>query len=486
MHYFFSVVRRCWVSCCLVLLSLCMLSLQAKATHIRAGEILYRHQSGNTYEITIRGYSDTGSPVLFGSNGVLDYGDGTVEQINNEGSTTGWVPRMRISDDTWRYELTRTHTFPGQNTYTISFRELYRNEGVLNMDNSVNMPFYLESTLSIDPFIGSNSSPQLRRPPIDKTMAGATYHHQPGATDPDGDSLAYRLVYNLQEKDIPVANYRYPHKTFPEGDPRNGTNEAGGTPYLNINPYTGDVVWDAPGQAGEYNLALVVEEWRKVNGQLYMVGSVTRDMQILVEPTEETPDLQFPFNSTTLALTEGEAVEWTITATAPTPSDSIILEIWGDFAERSNAELSSRQVKAKGQASITINWTGEADIGQHYQLIARSYNPQAPQFIRVRSVYIYQNQSPSAPLGVGENSYPPLQVYPNPLQGNIFYIDLPEVPGRKIAIELYDTKGTMVLQEMSVVTKRQHPVVLSKTSPGLYILHVFHSGRMYRSKFVVQ
>ena len=484
MHHFFTVARTYWLTCCLASISMCLLSLTAKATHIRAGEILYRHMSGNTYEITVIGYADTDSPVLFGSNGVLDYGDGTAEAINNQGSA-GWIPRMRITDDTWRYELTRIHTFPGQKTYKISFRELYRNEGVLNMSNSVNMPFYMESTLIIDPLIGPNNSPHLKRPPIDKTMVGATYHHQPGATDTDGDSLAYRLVFNLQDSGIPVSNYRYPHQTFSEGSSLNGTNEAGGAPYLSINPFTGDVVWDAPGQQGEYSLALVVEEWRKVNGQLYMVGSVLRDMQIVVELSEMGPKLQFPISST-LAPTEGEAVQWTITATAPNPSDSVVLELWGDFPERSYAELSSRQVKEKGQASITIKWTGEADLGQHYQLIARSFNPQAPQLIRARSVYVYQSQSPPAPLGVGENLYSPIQVYPNPLQGNVFYIDLPETLGKKIAIELYDIRGTMVLQEMSVATKRQHPVFLSKTTPGLYILRLYHSGRLYRSKLVVQ
>lgn len=481
MHHFFTVARTYWVPCCLALVSLCLLSLTAKATHIRAGEILYRHLNGNTYEIILRGYSDRNSQVIFGSNGTLDFGDGTSMVVNNDGDK---MLRTQVSSDTWMYELMVNHTFPSARTYNISFREFYRNEGVFNMDNSVNMPFYIESTLIIDPLIKANNSPHLKRPPIDKTMVGATYHHQPGATDPDGDSLSYRLLPNRQDKYTPVANYRDPHQTFPDGDSRNGTNESGGAPYFRINPYTGDVVWDAPGQEGEYNLALVVEEWRKVNGQLYMVGSVIRDMQIIVEPTAQTLKLQFPISSTSVAPTQGDPIQWTITATAPTPSDSVVLEIWGDFTERSDAAPSSRQVKEKGQASITINWTGEADLGQHYQLIAKSFNPQAPQLSRARSVYIYQ--STSSPLGIGENSYSPIQVYPNPLQGNVFYINLPEALGKKIAIELYDTKGKMVLQEKSVVTRRQHPVFLNKTTPGLYILHLYHSGRLYRSQLVVQ
>lgn len=483
MYLFFTIFRTWWTPCCLALLTLCLLSFNAKATHIRAGEIQYQHLSGNTYEIIVRGYGDQESAVLFGSNGILDFGDGTSLQISNEGNA---MERRAITNETWLYELKVQHTFPSARTYTISYRELYRNEGVLNISNSVLMPFYIESTLLHDSFIGPNNSPQLKRPPLDKTVVGTTYHHQPGATDTDGDSLAYRLVYSLQDTNHPVSNYRYPHKTFPDGDSRNGTNESGGAPYLSINPYTGDVVWDAPGYVGEYNLALVVEEWRKVDGKLYMVGSVMRDMQVLVGPTEETLELQFPFSSTSIAPAEGEAVQWTITATALSSSDSVVLEIWGDFAERSDAQLSSRQVKGKGQASVTINWNGEADIEQHYQLIARSYNPQAPELIRARSVYIYESQSPPPPLGVSENSNLPIQVYPNPLQGNVFYFTLPEAQGMEIAIELYDTKGIRILQKTSVLKSSQHPVFLNKTTPGLYILHLYHNGRLYKSKVMVQ
>jgi hypothetical protein len=156
-----------------------LLTEHAAATHIRAGEITARRidPQSFTYEITLRGYADTDSQVIFGSNGTLDYGDGTELVINNDGDK---IPRTRITEDTWMYEFKVRHTFPSARTYTVSFREFYRNENVLNMDNSVNMPFYIETVIVIDPFIGVNNTPQLLVPPVDKAAVGKLYGVPPG------------------------------------------------------------------------------------------------------------------------------------------------------------------------------------------------------------------------------------------------------------------------------------------------------------------
>ncbi|HEU5290812.1 MAG TPA: hypothetical protein VFU05_09235, partial [Cyclobacteriaceae bacterium] len=59
--------------------------------------------------------------------------------------------------------------------------------------------------------------------------------------------------------------------------------EAGnGPPTFSIDPIDGTLTWDAPGNAGEYNVAFIVKEWRKINGQWIEIGFVRRDMQIIV------------------------------------------------------------------------------------------------------------------------------------------------------------------------------------------------------------
>lgn len=59
------------------------------ATHIRAGEIIAERVSTQTltYKITVVGYTDTRSSVVFGP-GEIDFGDGRVEVLNTESDIT--------------------------------------------------------------------------------------------------------------------------------------------------------------------------------------------------------------------------------------------------------------------------------------------------------------------------------------------------------------------------------------------------------------
>ena len=68
-----------------------------------------------------------------------------------------------------------------------------RNGSVINIPNSINQPFYIETVLVINPFIGVNSSPKLLNTPIDNGCVGYPFYHNPGAYDEDGDSIAYEL-----------------------------------------------------------------------------------------------------------------------------------------------------------------------------------------------------------------------------------------------------------------------------------------------------
>src|SRR5690606_23644599 len=92
------------------------------------------------------------------------------------------------------------------------------------------------------------------------------FEHNPGAFDPDGDSLSYAITTSRAEGGGPVSGY-----SFPPGD-------------YGINPLTGELRWCAPVKSGEYNLAFIVYEWRKnTNGVYENIGYVLRDMQVIAE-----------------------------------------------------------------------------------------------------------------------------------------------------------------------------------------------------------
>jgi hypothetical protein len=164
---------------------------RGEATHIRAGEVTATLIScqNYTYRFTITGYTDLGSDVKFGG-GEINFGDGVIETFETDKPDY----EEDLGDLRAIVIFYKEHTFPGPGIYKVSFREFNRNEGIVNMDNSVQTPFYVETEIKIDPFFGCNNTPVLLNPPIDDACVGVTYLHNAGAIDVDGDSLSYEIT----------------------------------------------------------------------------------------------------------------------------------------------------------------------------------------------------------------------------------------------------------------------------------------------------
>ena len=134
-----------------MLLIAVLFSFTAQATHLRAGEITLERVSCTdlTFKITITVYTDMGSPIKFGD-GILDFGDGstplTTPTIDN-------TSRPDLGPEVGTVSFTTTHTFGGPGKYVISYLEANRNAGILNMSNSVETRFYVETQIIIDPFL---------------------------------------------------------------------------------------------------------------------------------------------------------------------------------------------------------------------------------------------------------------------------------------------------------------------------------------------
>ncbi|MEM8893975.1 MAG: gliding motility-associated C-terminal domain-containing protein, partial [Bacteroidota bacterium] len=268
-----------------LLLSLLCLRHVSYSTHIRAGEIIARRVSNSslTYEFTIIGYTDTRSTVVF-AGGEVDFGDGTIIPILED--EVFFQETIDIGDEIAVNTFKIEHTFQAPGVYTIRYREFNRNAGIVNMDNSVDTPFYVETQIRIDPSAGLNNTPVLLAPPVDKGAVGARYIHNPAAFDPDGDSLSYHVVIPRQDVDIEVANYRFPNAPEFYQDFQNGREDVPGPPIFRVDSITGDVIWDAPGAIGEYNFAFIIREWRQFGGEWRTLGYVTRDMQVIIEESD--------------------------------------------------------------------------------------------------------------------------------------------------------------------------------------------------------
>jgi hypothetical protein len=295
-------VFKSWVIGVLALFISFLYANDARATHLRAGQIVATRVSctGLTFRITVTVYTNTGSPVKFGGEmDFLDFGDGS--DPDGDGRPGILVPETANTLDPALgpgvavASFTIEHTYPGPGRYIISYIEPNRNGGVLNMDNSISTTFYLETQINIDPFFGCNNTPQLLIAPIDRGCVGVAFYHNPGAFDPDGDSLSFEFVVPLRDKNQTVTNYRDPNNPAFYSNFSQGNENGDGPPTFTINTSDGTIIWDAPGKQGEYNIAFIIVEWRKVNGVWYRLGFVRRDMQIIVEDcNNERPDLIVP------------------------------------------------------------------------------------------------------------------------------------------------------------------------------------------------
>jgi len=245
---------------------------EAQATHNRAGEITYSHVEGLTYEILITTYTKTSAPAdrpwLY-----LYWGDENDEPIDSLERES-----IQLLEDDIQINLYRgNHTYGGPGVFEIRVEDPNRNQGVLNIPGSVDVPFAISSLLIIDPIAGHNNSVQLLNPAQQNACLFQTWIHNPGAHDPDGDLLTYDLVpCRGFDSDI-IPDYVPPDEVSPNED------------TFEIDPTYGDVTWEVPQIAGIYNVALRIQEWRSVEGQLIKVGEVVRDMQITVESCTNQP-----------------------------------------------------------------------------------------------------------------------------------------------------------------------------------------------------
>lgn len=334
----------------LITISLLLSSLnQAVATHIRAGEIIAERVSTQTltYRITVVGYTDTRSNVVFGP-GTINFGDGREVTLNTE---SDFVLVEPLGNQIEKNTFVVTHTFQGPGEYTIRFKEFNRNDNTLNMDNSIDTPFYVETMIRIDPFLGINNSPVLTIPPVDNGGVNIRYIHNPGAYDPDGDSLAYSMDIPKQDFQRVVNNYRSPASAE-----FSFNREDGGTPpFLTLDPRTGDLIWDAPGIAGQYNIAFRIEEYRKIDGQFRLIGYVVRDMQIIIENTDnQRPELILPED---LCVIAGTNIEEIIQGSDP-DGDPIKIEVFGDPIEitSSPASYSPLSIFQPSPGIVNFKW----------------------------------------------------------------------------------------------------------------------------------
>lgn len=345
----------------LSLLLLICASTSVYATHNRAGEITYVQISDYTYEITLTTYTDARSLAADRPDVYINWGDGDSTYVHRKSQTSLPPASLGILKNIY---IAR-HQYAGPGKFMIHFWDPNRIDNILNIDNSVSVPFYIESLLIIDPKQGNNSSPILLQPPIDFGCVGRIFVHNPNAYDPDGDSLYFSLVAPRRWVNADVPGYfRPPAKNFFELDSR-----------------TGQLTWDYPQQQGIYNIAIRVDEYRRdpKTKKYYLIGFVIRDMQIIVNNCNNHPPVIEALKDT--CVEAGKNINLSIIITAsdpdviPSPEEVTLTATGGPFLQKvSKAVMKPDPAVGTGKVSAKFEWNIACEhIRKHpYRVVFRA------------------------------------------------------------------------------------------------------------------
>ena len=323
------------------------------ATHNRAGEITYKWISGTTYGITVTTYTNTYQTqadrceltVIFWSGSqlidsiVVPRTNGGLTGLTNcttaDGQLLSQFPNTKLNI------YYGTYTFTGPGTYRMTMDDPNRNAGTCNVNNgnSVNTAFSIVTEVVINPLLGPDDSPQLLNIPLDQACEYVCFYHNPGAYDPNGDSLAYSLVPCSDVYGTTVMQWVFPPNMSAS----------------NINVYRGDLVWCSPNAICNYNIAILIKEYRRLSGspQRYFIGSVVRDMQISVQSCPNNPPAIAAIDDT--CIVAGTNLHFNVTAT-DIENDMVSLQAnGGPFHITPAATFTS--APAISPVHGTFNWT---------------------------------------------------------------------------------------------------------------------------------
>ncbi|MEO8068458.1 MAG: gliding motility-associated C-terminal domain-containing protein [Flavobacteriales bacterium] len=289
---------------------LSLLPFVGNATHNQAGEIIICQVGALTFEVTIITHTFTPSPADR-PEFILDWGDGTpLDTILRDSIILDVIPNVQ------RNVYIEQHTYPAGGVFTLRYEDPNRVGGVVNIPNSVNIPICVQTVITI-PLNGNQPygcSPRFLNSPLQDACIFQPWIHNPGAYDPDGDSLSYQLRVCRGAGCEEIDPYFFPDEIAPGPDNQ-----------FDIDPVTGTITWDSPQVGGMYNFAFMVIEWRDGDA----IGFVERDMQVFVnDPCNNQVPVIAAVDDT--CITAGTFLTFPVTASDPDALQDLELTAIGE------------------------------------------------------------------------------------------------------------------------------------------------------------
>jgi len=291
---------------------LSLLPLSSKSTHLIGADLFYdclgQDINGDfTYRIEINVYRDciNGIPQIddplfyeiYEGNNSFSFGSirpqqfpGAPVPITTQGLCINSIPNVCVE----RGHYIDTITLPPSNTgYQFTYQQCCRNNTIQNIQSPSSTG--ASWVANIPPNTGNicNSSARFTLFPPIIICANNPLYFNHVATDPDGDSLVYKLCNPFDDGQ---ASPPYSNVTWIP--PYNTNNQIGGTPTMNIDSL--GILRGFPNTQGQFVVGICVEEWR--NGVLF--SEVRRDFQFNIT----TCDITLALVSSTKVSPTGELI----------------------------------------------------------------------------------------------------------------------------------------------------------------------------------
>jgi hypothetical protein len=406
----------------------------ALATHLKGGEITHRVDQQNPLKVHIELtlYLNTRSPI---SEHVvtLHLGDGSTKRVPFDEQKDERAPFGEF------IRIFRTeHVYANTGSYRIWYIGINRNEGVINLPNSIAHTLIVYTDIGLNPQVGAYHSPLLLAPPIMRAILGQPFRHNLTAYDPNGDSLAYELavpmttdVSAIQAGPVLVPDYLFPSQ-------------------FSINARTGEIFWEKAGAtgdkilAGEYAVAVRITKYRKRQVLCHLV----RDFHIMVVQASFQPEMPVVQNAEALELSPENKLQ-------PPLRQPLAIKLQVEQHEANPIRLTAYSELLLGRFPATFSTEeGEGSVSGLFRMVpqARHLRP-LPYLITFRATYFYPDhplqpveQDLTLELLLAEDHLVPkpllptnnrIQIFPNPVR-DFLQIDLPEHPEGLLVIYSLD------------------------------------------------
>ena len=272
------------------------------------------------------GTSDSCGGML-GNCAVLSFGDG-------KKSVQHYVSKTLVNSTTYQFVYSFDHTYLTDDFFTVSYSDDNRRSEILNLQApSDHLPFYIEMGVMVASGLKNNHTPIASVPLLGAAELSKRFVYNAGMFDSDGDSISYYLTKPKIDS-VTYAPYQDPNVTA------GGTmQDSAAAAIYTLNPMTGDIIWDAPGKMGMYDLAYVVEEWRTVGETKVRLSYAMVDMlaEVLVDG-DHPPHIETPIPDN-YCINAGDTLNFSISM-SDEDGDTARIKLLGELSTSSGHEFS--------------------------------------------------------------------------------------------------------------------------------------------------